>query len=171
MKVGLFKSLSIVTLASLMLSSCGSIINGSTQEITIKTQPNNASIKIFDSSKNPVYSGSSPTTLEVDRSEGFFKGATYLVQISEKGYETKELTIKSSASGWYLAGNLLLGGLIGWLIIDPATGGMWTLSPEDINAELAKDVSVLGDNDGLMIVLREQLPDSKFEELNLRPID
>lgn len=31
---------------------------------------------------------------------------------------------------WYAVGNLFIGGLVGWLIVDPATGAMWTLDPQ-----------------------------------------
>lgn len=34
-------------------------------------------------------------------------------------------------NGWYI-GNLLFGGIIGLLIVDPATGAMWTLIPRKL---------------------------------------
>ena len=37
--------------------------------------------------------------------------------------------IKPTPNGWYLAGNFIFGGLLGWLIVDPATGAMWNLKP------------------------------------------
>jgi len=34
---------------------------------------------------------------------------------------------------WYLAGNIVFGGIAGWLIVDPLTGAMWRLSPKEVN--------------------------------------
>ncbi|WP_342358093.1 hypothetical protein [Arsenophonus nasoniae] len=36
-----------------------------------------------------------------------------------------------------IAGNLFFGGLIGWLIVDPFNGGIYTLRPEKIDATLS----------------------------------
>jgi len=47
------------------------------------------------------------------------------------------LPLKGSVNGWYVAGNLFFGGLIGWLIIDPFNGGIYTLRPEKIDATLS----------------------------------
>ena len=35
--------------------------------------------------------------------------------------------------------NVIFGGLIGWLIIDPATGAMWTLEDEVVNVAFGDD--------------------------------
>lgn len=47
------------------------------------------------------------------------------------------LFIKASANGWYIGGNIVFGGLIGWLAVDPFNGGMYTLKPKETNAILA----------------------------------
>jgi hypothetical protein len=52
------------------------------------------------------------------------------------GYQPYETVLTRKTSGW-VAGNIVLGGLIG-LAIDFATGGAYILSPEQINAELEK---------------------------------
>jgi len=43
------------------------------------------------------------------------------------------------------------------LIVDPLTGAMWRLSPENITAELEKNLAAT-DGEGLKIVLADQLP-------------
>jgi hypothetical protein len=45
------------------------------------------------------------------------------------------LKIKSKIDGWYF-GNLIFGGLIGLVIVDPLTGSMWTLSPRELTYNL-----------------------------------
>lgn len=68
-------------------------------------------------------------------------------------------------NGWYLAGNILLGGLIGWIIVDPITGGMWTLSPEEISLNLkVKAAQVLPSGEGLHVVLLERVGTELFNK-------
>jgi hypothetical protein len=76
--------------------------------------------------------------VKLDRGAGYFKGAKYNVVIEKPGFSKKEFVVDSSLMvGWYLFGNLLFGGLIGWFIVDPATGAMWSLDPDETYIELA----------------------------------
>lgn len=68
-------------------------------------------------------------TVTLETSNGFFTKARYLVEASKPGHETSKTEISAGINGWYF-GNLLFGGLIGMLIVDPATGAMWKL--EDV---------------------------------------
>jgi hypothetical protein len=43
------------------------------------------------------------------------------------------VTVDTRLNGWYIGGNLVFGGLVGWLIVDPLTGAMWTIDNNDIN--------------------------------------
>lgn len=61
----------------------------------------------------------------------------YQVTLSKDGYSAVTLPIKASANGWYIGGNIVFGGLIGWLAVDPFNGGMYTLKPKETNAILA----------------------------------
>ncbi|MDY5520178.1 hypothetical protein, partial [Campylobacter lanienae] len=40
------------------------------------------------------------------------------------------------------AGNFIFGGLLGWLIVDPATGAMWNLKPEH-NENITVDKQII----------------------------
>ena len=51
--------------------------------------------------------------------------------------------IPYDVSGWYAGGNLFFGGLIGYLIVDPMTGAMWTLKDLHVNLESGLPVSSL----------------------------
>jgi hypothetical protein len=68
-----------------------------------------------------------------------------------------------------LAGNFLFGGLIGWIIVDPISGAMWTLKPENINADLRQSLSFNdnGNVEGIYVVLKEQIPTDIFDTLEL----
>jgi len=50
-------------------------------------------------------------------------------------YYPYEVHVKLTVDGWYF-GNVLFGGLIGILIVDPATGAMYTLKPNELNINL-----------------------------------
>jgi hypothetical protein len=64
------------------------------------------------------------------------RGDEHIIRIELPGYQRAELTITKSVSGW-VWGNIFFGGLIG-LAVDAITGGLYNLSPEQINAELRK---------------------------------
>lgn len=46
------------------------------------------------------------------------------------------MPITFKLDGWYF-GNILIGGLLGMLIIDPATGAMWKIETEFLNETLS----------------------------------
>jgi hypothetical protein len=62
------------------------------------------------------------------------------VDVVKEGYATQSTEIKSALNGWYI-GNILFGGVIGLLIVDPASGTMWTLDNRDINLILEKKMA------------------------------
>lgn len=66
---------------------------------------------------------------------GFFTSESYLVKIALDGYEEKTIPVKCTINGWYF-GNIVFGGLIGLLIVDPATGAMYRLETNTIDESL-----------------------------------
>ncbi|MCA1825983.1 MAG: PEGA domain-containing protein [Myxococcales bacterium] len=117
---------------------CASIIKGGgPQSISIRSSPSDANVTIYEASTGTaITSGRTPYTVALNKSRGFFSGSKYRVVVEKPGFAPREAVIDSNVSGWYVGGNLLFGGLIGWLIVDPATGAMWTLSPEDLSLDL-----------------------------------
>ena len=74
------------------------------------------------------------------------------------GYATHSAEIVRSVDGWYIGGNFVVGGIIGWLIVDPMTGAMWTLKDLHANLQIQQsDAAVL--EAGLRIVQIDQLPE------------
>lgn len=69
---------------------------------------------------------------------GFFKAENYTITLEKAGYQTKTVTVTGTVNGWYIA-NILFGGIIGLLLVDPATGAMYSLSPDAVNATLAQE--------------------------------
>jgi len=140
-------------------TGCATIISGGEQKINFRSDPSEASIKVLDNSGSVVFNSQTPAVAILKKGQGYFQSASYRVIVEKQGYKKQEILLQSSLNGgWYLLGNFFLGGLIGWLIVDPLTGAMWTLAPESVNAQLAKDVSFLQQREGLMIVLLQDVP-------------
>ena len=119
-----------------LLSGCASIVAKNDQVVTISTEPDGAEVVIKNSKGRVVHKALSPTNVTLLTSDGFFSGETYSVSLRKDGYSGKDLVIDSTPRGWYLFGNLAFGGLIGWFIVDPATGAMYKLKPEEVNVML-----------------------------------
>ncbi|KAB7689054.1 hypothetical protein GBN24_11945 [Plesiomonas shigelloides] len=116
---------------SFLVSGCGSIINGSSQNMSVQAVPSSAKIQLISSNGSIISESNGSLFYNLKRSNGFFSGASYNIKVTEDGYQEQVIPLVSSASGWYLAGNIALGGFIGWLIVDPATGGMWALEAKN----------------------------------------
>ena len=110
----------------LPLTACASIVSRSEYAVLIDTEPTGAAIEVTNRKGERVHTGTAPTTVSLAADAGFFSSQSYTVNATLDGYETQVSTLKGSMDGWYI-GNLLFGGLLGFLIIDPATGAMWKL--------------------------------------------
>jgi len=122
----------------LFLTGCATIVGSSAQPVTIKSEPPGSTILITDEADNAVFKGTTPTIVTLEKSTGHYFGAKkYKVNFSLAGYSDKEVILSESPDGWYYC-NILLGGVIGMLLVDPWNGGMWSLSSNDINPVLEK---------------------------------
>jgi hypothetical protein len=113
----------------ILIPGCASIFGSTHGTVSIRSEPSAADIIIRDNYGKEVFQGTTPADISLPKKVGFFHGADYLVTISKNGCEPRSITVTRSISGWYW-GNIILGGLIGMLIIDPATGAMWTLQKD-----------------------------------------
>ncbi len=122
----------------ILLSGCASIIKGGSQDISISSSPSGATFQVKDNkSQLSAINGTTPGTVTLKKGTGYFSSASYTVTVSKEGYHPHVVTLSGSVNGWYLGGNLIFGGLIGYLVVDPLTGAMWTLSPDNVQAGLA----------------------------------
>jgi len=152
----------IIFLAILILSSCASIVTRSSYSVTINSTPSNALVTITDIRGMTVFSGNTPAVVSLSASAGFFQRAEYQIRFSNPGYDDRIISIRASIDGWYW-GNILLGGFIGMLIIDPATGAMWRINTTFINETLSRSARAL--SQGLRIVDIADVPESWKEHL------
>lgn len=140
MKKILLKSTCFLLIPSVLLSSCATIVSKSSWPVSIHTNPEGAGISITDKKGKEIYKGQSPATIELNSGAGFFARAEYQVKLSSPGFNDKIIPITCSLNGWYW-GNILIGGFLGMLIIDPATGAMWKISDSSIDQTLTKSKS------------------------------
>ena len=145
--------------AALTMTGCASIFSGSTQTLTFKSVPDTANITITNKLGEKIHTGSTPATVTLKRGNGYFKPAGYQVTFSKEGFQTKTVQVKATVNGWYIA-NIIFGGLIGFLIVDPVTGAMYTLSPSDINTLLdaAQLSTTKKEQQSLTVMLVQDIP-------------
>ncbi len=149
----------IIGMAALSLAGCATIITGTTQSVTIKSVPEAAAISITNRAGEKIHSGNTPVTVSLKRGAGYFKPESYKVNIQKEGFEPQEITISGQVTGWYF-GNIIFGGLVtGMLIVDPLTGAMFSLSPDNVDAALNAIGAKASKADGsLTVVLVEDVP-------------
>lgn len=116
-------------LAILLATSCASIVSRSVYPVTFSSDPSGASLTIENRDGRVIYNGTTPTTIPLSSSAGYMRREQYKVTFRIPGCEPHTTYIFSELNGWYF-GNILIGGLIGFLIVDPATGAMYRLPNE-----------------------------------------
>ena len=150
---------------TLLLNSCASIVSKSNYPISINSTPSDAKISITNKKGIEIYKGTTPANLKLKSGAGFFSKASYQVKFEKNGYETKIVPINFKLDGWYI-GNIIFGGVIGFLIVDPATGAMYKLDTEFVNETLVKSTSTT-ENEELKIYTFNEIPSDWKEHLVL----
>lgn len=141
----------LVMTTAVLLSSCASIVSKSSYPVYIRTNPVGANVSITDKKGKEVYKGQRPASVTLKSGAGFFSKAEYHVKLSSAGFEEKIVPINYKLNGWYF-GNILFGGAIGMLIIDPATGAMWRIQDPVVDETLVKTTASISPNPTLNIV-------------------
>jgi hypothetical protein len=160
-----FRSILACAVASLAASGCATIVAKSSQTITVTSVPDAASVNIVNKSGTPVHSGTTPITVTLKKGRGYFKPESYTVRFAKDGYQAREVTVRGEVNGWYF-GNVIFGGLIGLLAVDPATGAMYTLKPAAVGATLdSLKVSRTDDGHSLTVILLASIPQQQRDQL------
>lgn len=124
----------------LFTTNCASIVSSATYPLSINSNPSGASITIINKKGTEVYKGTTPASVVLKAGAGFFSKEEYSVKFSKDGYQEKTVPVNFKIDGWYW-GNILLGGLIGMLIVDPATGAMWKIDSKFMNETLSQNTA------------------------------
>ena len=118
-----FKLAALVALSSVALSGCATVINGTSQDYKIKTDPSGATVK-FTNGSTCV----SPCEMSLKRRHDT------RADITREGYKPVYVLVQSKTGG-AAAGNILLGGLIGG-VVDGSNGATNFLSPTPLSVKL-----------------------------------
>lgn len=153
----------IAIAAPILLSSCATLFGKSSYPVSINSNPTGATVSITDKKSKEVFKGQTPATVTLKSGAGFFSKAEYQVRISSAGYAEQVIPVNFKLNGWYF-GNLLIGGVLGMLIIDPATGAMWKLDTPPINVTLSKTTASV-ENPSLKIVDIASIPKEMRQHL------
>ena len=134
------KNIYLATILStgLLLAGCASIVGSSVEKVSLSSNVEGVSLVVKNRAGYPVYRGSAFTTLKLSKKAGYFSGETYSCMATKKGYKDQTIQLDTGLSGWYW-GNILIGGLIGMLIVDPATGAMWTFDENTLFFDMEKE--------------------------------
>jgi hypothetical protein len=113
--------LRIIASSSLMVmvliaSACATIVDGTSQPVTINSEPNRAKVFI-----NGAQVGVTPLTIQVKRSK------TTVVMAKKDGYEEQQIPLQTKMNS-YFWGNFITGGPLG-TTIDYASDAMVEYSP------------------------------------------
>jgi len=121
------KSLILICVVNLAIcAGCASIVSKSQYPVTIKSNPSGATVTVTDKRGGEIHQATTPATISLASGAGFFSPARYSFEFQKEGYLPGSASLYAGMDGWYI-GNLIFGGLLGILIVDPATGAMWRL--------------------------------------------
>ena len=113
----------LVCAAGIFGQGCATIVHGTTQEISVSSDPTEARVNV-----DGAFISTTPCTVELKR------GKNHVVTISKDGYHTEQITVMKVVSG-AVAGNILAGGFIGWGV-DAISGAQYRLVPETVSVTL-----------------------------------
>lgn len=154
-------SVSTMLTATIFLSGCASIVSKSQYPVSINSYPDGATVTVMNKSGITVLKAKTPTTVTLKASRGFFQPESYTLTYEKDGYQKQITTISAGLDGWYV-GNIIFEGLIGILIVDPATGAMWRL---DDNATASLNENIAENNAELKVINISQVPENWREQL------
>ena len=125
--------------AIVTLTGCATLFSDSVYPVAVASEPDGAEVEITDVDGGVVHRGRTPFQVDLDASGGYMTPARYTLE-GEKGDEWSGVKVlRATIDGWYW-GNLFLGGILGMLAVDPATGAMWAL-PARTTLQLRQDAA------------------------------
>jgi len=108
---------------TLLVSGCATILNTTTQEVEIKSNPPNAKITI-DNKKFGV----TPQIVNIERKKD------HTIKFELEGYQLYEIQVTTKLSGWIWLN--ILNGFIPGMAIDYLTGSLNRLYPDILEVQL-----------------------------------
>jgi hypothetical protein len=145
-----------------LVSGCATIVHNGPRTLPVASDPPGAMVSIYDRSGKQVYHQATPFIATLPSKFKFFSGQSYRLVFEMPGYKTSEVQVVPKVSGWYW-GNLAFGGLLGMLIIDPATGAMYNLAPNKVDHTLSRETAGRPQaGDGVLVITTSQATASEL---------
>lgn len=108
-------SVPLLLAAYALLSGCATIVHlGGSEEINVSSEPDGAKVVI-----DGTELGVTPLATKVERKKD------HALVLTKEGFQETQTKVESHLS-WWVAGNALVGGLVG-ILVDVLTGGGYTL--------------------------------------------
>lgn len=124
------------------LTGCATILRGTGHGIGIASQPPGAEVIIDNQSF-----GITPVSVKLRRKDNHY------VVIKMEGYQPYEVMLTRQTSGW-IFGNILFGpGVLIGIAVDAISGGMYTLKPDQVAADLQSTNQAAIEDGSLLVVL------------------
>jgi hypothetical protein len=160
----LLSQAAVLALVAVLFSSCATIFGKSSYPFTVTTDPAGADVIITNKKGKEIFKGKSPATVTLKSGAGYFSRAEYQVKLNSPGFQEHILPVNFKMNGWYF-GNLLIGGVLGMLIIDPISGAMWKLETKDIDTSLTPSNASAINSPTLKIIDIKDFPESQKKDL------
>ncbi|MGC2856447.1 lipoprotein [Novispirillum sp. DQ9] len=134
------KRIILAALAALSLSACSTIVEGTTQNVTVMSEPAGAACELKGKNGTVAVVNPTPGSIQVPKSSDNIS-----VLCKKEGYQTGAGTLASSFEGMTF-GNIIFGGVIG-VAVDASSGAMnkypasltVLLAPESFPSQPARD--------------------------------
>lgn len=118
-----FLAMFILALSSIV-SGCATIVHlGGDEELNVSSEPAGAKVVIDGTER-----GVTPLAATVERKKD------HAVVLTKEGFEENQSRVESHLS-WWVAGNVILGGLVG-ILVDVLSGGGYTIEPDAVAVTL-----------------------------------
>ena len=164
----IFNPSTLVLVIAMLFSNCATIVSKSSYPVLVRTTPAGATVIITDKKGRDIYKGTTPAHVTLKAGAGYFSKAEYTVKLSMNGYEEKIVSINFNLNGWYF-GNLLIGGWLGMLIVDPISGAMWKIKDPVVNETLLKTGGLTGNTAELKIMdIKDVAPEMKDQLVRIK---
>jgi DNA-binding beta-propeller fold protein YncE len=121
----------------LLCSGCASVVSvftGFKAKVAINSNPSGATVTVTGDNGMVIVTNT-PAVVQLHRAKGYFAPAHYGVKLEMAGYQPFETAIHPVLNPWYI-GNILVGGIPGFVAVDPLTGAMWWQHPHTIDVNL-----------------------------------
>lgn len=116
------KIIALASVAALLTASCGTIFHGSRVNVSLRSTPE-CTVTVDGMEYQ------TPTIIKLKR------GSSHQVTFDKPGYKSKTVLIDNELLVGTLIADIFLAGIIG-VVVDFATGAIYTLEPKQISAKL-----------------------------------